>query len=142
MKQALAATDLFFGDDLAKLDTPALASALAGDATVPSMVVPLRREQAIGQPLERFLIASTIVESKSEWGSRPSSLGRVFGADEWFGGGAAQARKAIEAGMITLNGVKIKAKSHQRVIGEGDVLEGGLMVVRLGKSGNKAIRIE
>jgi tyrosyl-tRNA synthetase len=55
---------------------------------------------------------------------------------------AAQARKAIEAGMITLNGVKIKAKSHQRVIEEGDVLAGGLVVFRLGKLLHKAVRVQ
>lgn len=53
----------------------------------------------------------------------------------------AQARKAIEAGMITLNGVKIKAKNHQRVIEEADVLAGGLVVLRLGKLVNKAVRV-
>lgn len=72
LKQALAATDLFFGDDLAALDTPALAAALDGTATpgqpdIPAMIVDLTREQVIGQPLERFLIASTLVESKSEY---------------------------------------------------------------------------
>jgi hypothetical protein len=71
LKQALAATELFFGDDLAKLDTPALTAALdgtavPGQAAIPSMVVNLEREQVIGQSLERFLIASTLVESKSK----------------------------------------------------------------------------
>jgi len=43
--------------------------------------------------------------------------------------------------MITLNGVKIKAKNHQRVIEEADVLAGGLVVLRLGKLVNKAVRV-
>ncbi len=73
LKQALAATELFFGDNLAALDTPALAAALdgtaaPGQAAIPSMVVTLKREEIVGQPLERFLIASTLVESKSKPG--------------------------------------------------------------------------
>jgi len=71
LRQALAATDLFFGDSLAALDTAALAAALAGnsvpsEAPLPSMIIDLARDQVVSQPLERLLIASTLVESKSE----------------------------------------------------------------------------
>lgn len=54
----------------------------------------------------------------------------------------AQARKAIEAGTLQINGVKIKAKDHQRKIEEGDLLQGKLVVLKAGKSGNKAVLLE
>lgn len=144
LKQALAATELFFSDDLAKADTAALALALdaqadsADSGQLPSMVTRLALADILGSPLERFLIASTLVESKSQ-----SLLSRASSIPELtYLPATAQARKAIEAGMITLNGVKLKAKSHQRVIEEGDVLPGGLIVLRLGKLVNKAVLLQ
>lgn len=55
---------------------------------------------------------------------------------------AAQARKAIEAGTIQLNGVRIPPKSHQRTITETDLLDGRLVVVKAGKTAHKAVLLE
>lgn len=54
----------------------------------------------------------------------------------------AQARKAIEAGTIQVNGQKIPPKSHQRMITEADLLDKRLLVLKAGKSAHKAVLVE
>lgn len=44
--------------------------------------------------------------------------------------------------MITLNGSKIPAKAHQRVLQSTDLLPGGLVVLRLGKLVHKAVLVQ
>lgn len=54
----------------------------------------------------------------------------------------AQARKTIEAGNLQLNGVRIPAKQHQRLILEEDILAGGIVVLKQGKSTHKAVLLQ
>ena len=75
LRQALAATELFFSSDVKSLDTAALIEALdarstltatASEAEISSMLVKLPKEEILDQPLERALIASGLMASKSE----------------------------------------------------------------------------
>ena len=147
LNQALAATSVFYITDLAELVTPEVITALDGAASsstkyksaIPSMLTRLRREAVVGQHLEKAVLASGLVSSKSAsasfWcfhGCQADSLADPL----------AQARKAIEAGTIQVNGQKIPPKSHQRMVGEGDLLDGRLLVLKAGKSAHKAILVE
>lgn len=73
LNQALAATSVFYGTDLADLVTPEVITALDGAAssstkhktTIPSMLTRLPREAVVGQHLEKAVLASGLVSSKS-----------------------------------------------------------------------------
>ncbi|POY71097.1 putative Tyrosine--tRNA ligase [Rhodotorula taiwanensis] len=125
LNQALAATSVFYGTDLADLVTPEIVSALDGSPSssssspaVPSMLTRLPRADVLGQHLEKAVLASGLLASKT------------------------QARKAIEAGTVQVNGQKVSPKSHQRMISEADLLDGRLLVLKTGKSAHKAILLE
>ncbi|GAA5925640.1 hypothetical protein JCM1841_004794 [Sporobolomyces salmonicolor] len=125
LRQALAATQLFYSSDLSSIINADLIAALDGQAasasstsTIPSLLVPLPRADFVGQVVEKVALASGLFTSRT------------------------QARKAIEAGTLQLNGTKLPAKNHQRTIGEADLLEGGLLVLKAGKSVHKAILLE
>ncbi|GAA5958925.1 hypothetical protein JCM21900_005414 [Sporobolomyces salmonicolor] len=125
LRQALAATQLFYSSDLSSIINADLIAALDGQAasasstsTIPSLLVRLPRADFVGQVVEKVALASGLFTSRT------------------------QARKAIEAGTLQLNGTKLPAKNHQRTIGEADLLEGGLLVLKAGKSVHKAILLE
>ncbi|GAA5913037.1 tyrosine--tRNA ligase MSY1 [Sporobolomyces salmoneus] len=123
LQQALAATKLFYtpSSSLASLIDESFLLALDGSSstsTIPSILVRLPKSDILGDKLEKIAIESGLFGSKT------------------------QARKAIEAGTLQINGVKIKAKDHQRKIEEGDLLQGKLVVLKAGKSGNKAVLLE
>ncbi|GAA5948735.1 hypothetical protein JCM3765_004989 [Sporobolomyces pararoseus] len=123
LQQALAATKLFYtpADSLASLIDDEFIQALDGvssTSTIPSILVRLKREDIVGEKAEKIAIESGLFSSKT------------------------QARKAIEAGTLQINGTKIPAKNHQRKIEEGDLLNGKLVVLKSGKSGNKAVLFE
>ncbi|KAK4054358.1 tyrosyl-tRNA synthetase [Microbotryomycetes sp. JL221] len=124
LKQALAATELFYSNDMASLNIPSLVGALDGqldlsaEATVPSLLVKLDKSATVGQQLDKVLLASGLFASKT------------------------QARKAIEAGTIQINGVKVVAKHHTRIIKDEDLLQGCLIVLKQGKSLHKAVLLE
>ncbi|GAA5913350.1 hypothetical protein JCM5296_003141 [Sporobolomyces johnsonii] len=125
LRQALAATRLFYSTDLPSIINADLIAALDGQAasasstsTIPSLLVRLPRADFVGQAVEKVALASGLFASRT------------------------QARKAIEAGTLQLNGTKLPAKNHQRTIGEADLLEGGLLVLKAGKSVHKAILLE
>lgn len=73
LNQALAATSVFYGTDLADLVTPEVITALDGAASsstkhktaIPSMLTGLPREAVVGQHLEKAVLASGLVSSKS-----------------------------------------------------------------------------
>lgn len=80
LNQALAATSVFYGSDLASLITPEIIQALDGAATssastaaIPSLLVRLPKEDFVGQALEKLAIASGLMASKSEFHSRSES---------------------------------------------------------------------
>ncbi|GAA5974762.1 hypothetical protein JCM8115_006086, partial [Rhodotorula mucilaginosa] len=87
-------------------------------SAIPSMLTRLPREAVVGQHLEKAVLASGLVSSKT------------------------QARKAIEAGTIQVNGQKIPPKSHQRMVGAADLLDERFLVLKAGKSAHKAILVE
>ncbi|BGP63187.1 hypothetical protein NBRC10512v2_004524 [Rhodotorula toruloides] len=125
LNQALAATSVFYGSDLASLITPKLIQALDGaamssasTAAIFSLLARLPKEDFVGQALEKLAIASGLMASKT------------------------QARKAIEAGTIQLNGTRIPPKSHQRTISEADLLDRRLVVIKAGKTAHKAVLLE
>ncbi|GAA6017256.1 hypothetical protein JCM8202_005966 [Rhodotorula sphaerocarpa] len=125
LNQALAATSVFYGSDLADLITPEIITALDGlktsDASaspIPSMLTRVPRDLVVGKQLEKAVLASDLLSSKT------------------------QARKAIEAGTIQVNGQKIPPKSHQRMIIEADLLDKRLLVLKAGKSAHKAVLVE
>ncbi|KAM0789575.1 hypothetical protein ACM66B_000384 [Microbotryomycetes sp. NB124-2] len=126
LRQALAATELFYSSDLASLNAPSLVAALdakpdlSGDnaAQVPSLLVRLSRAEYVDQTFDKILVASGLFSSKT------------------------QARKAIEAGTIVINGQRVAAKHHQRTITDEDVLPGGLIVLKQGKTAHKAVLLE
>lgn len=80
LNQALAATSVFYGTDLADLVTPEIVSALDGSPSssssspaVPSMLTRLPRADVLGQHLEKAVLASGLLASKSESLDRPAS---------------------------------------------------------------------
>ncbi|CEQ41301.1 SPOSA6832_03000, partial [Sporobolomyces salmonicolor] len=145
LRQALAATQLFYSSDLSSIINADLIAALDGQAasasstsTIPSLLVRLPRADFVGQVVEKVALASGLFTSRSA--SRLSFYALRYVADFLYC--VAQARKAIEAGTLQLNGTKLPAKNHQRTIGEADLLEGGLLVLKAGKSVHKAILLE
>ncbi|GAA5824508.1 hypothetical protein JCM11251_000452 [Rhodosporidiobolus azoricus] len=126
LRQAHAATSTFYGSDLStRTDIPALISALDAAPsssnsaiTIPSLVTRLAKADHLGQSLEKVVLASGLLPSKTK------------------------ARQAIEAGTLQLNGRKVPPKSHQRMISEEDLLEGRLLVLKAGKSVHKAVLLE
>ncbi|GAA5879597.1 hypothetical protein JCM16303_003267 [Sporobolomyces ruberrimus] len=123
LEQALAATKLFYtpAASLAPVVDESLVKALDGSSstsTIPSILVRLRKEDILGEKAEKIAIESGLFTSKT------------------------QARKAIEGGTLQINGTKIQARNHQRTIEEGDLLNGNLIVLKAGKSGNKAVLLE
>ncbi|GAA5871324.1 hypothetical protein JCM3774_000910 [Rhodotorula dairenensis] len=126
LNQAMAATSIFYGTELADLVTPEVITALDGAASssskhktvIPTMLTRLPREAVVGQPIEKAVLASGLLSSKT------------------------QARKAIEAGTVQVNAQKIPPQSHQRMIGEADLLDGRLLVLKAGKNAHKAILVE
>lgn len=76
LNQALAATSVFYGNDLASLITPELIQALDGVAipsastpAIPSLLVRLPKADFAGQALEKLAVASDLVTSKSAFPS-------------------------------------------------------------------------
>ncbi|BGP49085.1 tyrosyl-tRNA synthetase [Rhodotorula kratochvilovae] len=122
LQQALAATSVFYAPDLATLITPELITALDGSSKalvpIPSLLTRLPREGYVGQQLEKIVLASGLLPSKTK------------------------ARQAIEAGTLQLNGERIPPKSHQRVLAAEDLLDGRLVVLKAGKQGHKAVLLE
>lgn len=74
LRQALAATELFYSSDLKELNTPSLIDALdarpdlstPGEAAIPSLLVRLPKADFVDQSLEKILTASGLFSSKSE----------------------------------------------------------------------------
>ncbi|GAA6005521.1 hypothetical protein JCM11491_003671 [Sporobolomyces phaffii] len=123
LQQALAATKLFYtpASSLASLADDEFIRALDGaseTSTIPSLLVRLNKEDIVGEKAEKIAIESGLFTSKT------------------------QARKAIEAGTLQINGTKVPAKNHQRKIETGDLLNGRLIVLKSGKSGNKAVLLK
>ncbi|GAA6063081.1 hypothetical protein JCM10212_003139 [Sporobolomyces blumeae] len=123
LRQALAATRLLFSpaSDLASLVTPDLIASLDGSSetpTVPSMLVRLDKGEYVGQVVEKIAIASGVFASKT------------------------QARKSIEAGTLQVNGTKLAPKSHQRKVDESDLLDGRIVVLKVGKTTSKIVLLE
>ncbi|GAA5830727.1 hypothetical protein JCM3766R1_003405 [Sporobolomyces carnicolor] len=123
LQQALAATKLFYtpADSLASVVDEALVRALDGassTSTIPSILVRLNKDDFLGDKAEKIAIASGLFSSKT------------------------QARKAIEGGTLQINGTKVAAKNHQRTIEDADLLSGKVVVLKSGKSGNKAVLLE
>lgn len=75
LRQALAATELFYSSDLNQLNTPSLIDALdarpdlstPGESAIPSLLVRLSKADFLDQSLEKILTASGLVGSKSEF---------------------------------------------------------------------------
>lgn len=75
LRQALAATELFYSSDLTELNIPSLIDALdarpdlstPGESEIPSLLVRLSKAAFVGQSLEKILTASGLVSSKSEF---------------------------------------------------------------------------
>ncbi|GAA5831221.1 hypothetical protein JCM5353_007386 [Sporobolomyces roseus] len=123
LQQALAATKLFYTPSatLSSVVDESLISALEAaseNSTIPGVLVRLRKEDSIGEKAEKIAIESGLFSSKT------------------------QARKAIEAGTLQINGEKVAAKNHQRKIGHEDLLDGRLIVLKSGKLGNKVVLLE
>ncbi|GAA6021798.1 hypothetical protein JCM10207_002064 [Rhodosporidiobolus poonsookiae] len=128
LQQALAATTVFYTSDLpSRSDLPSLISALDAQSSapspsnivsIPSLLTRLPKSEFVGQSLEKVVLASGLLASKT------------------------QARKAIEAGTLRLNNQRLPPKSHQRMIGEADLLDGRLLVLQAGKSVHKAVLLE
>ncbi|GAA6034572.1 hypothetical protein JCM8097_005403 [Rhodosporidiobolus ruineniae] len=131
IRQALAATSVFYSSDLSTdTDLPALISALDASSSsstasatdnavpIPSLLTRLAKADFVGQQLEKVAIASGLFASKT------------------------QARKAIEAGTITLNGKRLPPKSHQRMVTAEDLLDGRLVVLKSGKTEHRAVLLE
>ncbi|GAA5852968.1 hypothetical protein JCM8547_004751 [Rhodosporidiobolus lusitaniae] len=128
LRQALAATDVFYSADLASrgdlsslitaLDASPSSSTSSTAVPIPSLITRLPKQDHLNQSLEKIVLASGLLASKT------------------------QARKAIESGTIQLNGQRIPPKSHQRMIGEGDLLDGKLLVLKAGKSVHRAVVME
>lgn len=53
-----------------------------------------------------------------------------------------QTRKAIEAGTISLNGIKLPSRSHGKILKESDVLGLGVVVLKFGKFVHKVVVLE
>lgn len=74
LRQALAATELFYSSDLKELNTPSLVDALdarpdlstPAESALPSLLVRLPKADYIGQPLEKIVLGSGSMSSKSE----------------------------------------------------------------------------
>ncbi|GAA5989968.1 hypothetical protein JCM11641_002931 [Rhodosporidiobolus odoratus] len=125
LRQALVATDVFYSTSLSsRSDLPALITALdaasvsPAASTIPSLLVRLSKAEYLGQSLERLVLASGLLFSKT------------------------QARKAIEAGTLQLNGQRVPPKSHQRMIAEEDLLKGELLVLKASKTAHRAVLLE
>ncbi|KAM0749492.1 hypothetical protein T439DRAFT_50916 [Meredithblackwellia eburnea MCA 4105] len=130
LSQALSSTTLFFSNttELAALDLEKVVHDLGGNLEegVPSVLTRLRKEDWLGGKVEKLLVESGVVGSKT------------------------QARKSLESGTISLNGVKLPSgpKSFQRTLNSDDILpiqdkaEKGLLVIKMGKSGGKAVLLE
>ncbi|GAA5929193.1 tyrosine--tRNA ligase MSY1 [Sporobolomyces koalae] len=119
LEQALAATRLFYtpATSLQSVVDDKLIRALDATehATIPSIFVRLDKSEFLGSNVEKIAIESGLFASKT------------------------QARKSIEAGTLQINGTKVAAKHHQRKLEESDVLPGGLVVLKAGKLGHKAV---
>ncbi|KAL8292023.1 hypothetical protein RQP46_001489 [Phenoliferia psychrophenolica] len=118
LRQALAATEVYYGSDLSKLDLPSTIQSLQGSSHIPSALVRLARADYLDEPIDKLLTGSGLFASKT------------------------QARKAIEAGTVQINGERLAARSFQRTLTANDVLDGGLVVLRSGKSTHKAVLLE
>ncbi|KAK4703983.1 tyrosyl-tRNA synthetase, partial [Phenoliferia sp. Uapishka_3] len=118
LRQALAATEVYYGSDLSKLDLASTITSLDAGAFIPSALVRLSKADFINDPIDKLLTSSGLFASKT------------------------QARKAIEQGTIQINGVRLAARSFQRALAEEDVLQGGLVVLRSGKSTHKAVLLQ
>ncbi|KAK4054143.1 tyrosyl-tRNA synthetase [Microbotryomycetes sp. JL201] len=126
LRQALAATELFYSNDVTSLNTASLVAALDArpdlssetSSRVPSLLVRLARDDFVNQTFDKLLVSSGLFSSKT------------------------QARKAIEAGTIVVNGERVPAKHHQRTITDKDILPGGLIVLKQGKTLHKAVVLE
>ncbi|KDE07678.1 hypothetical protein MVLG_02138 [Microbotryum lychnidis-dioicae p1A1 Lamole] len=127
LRQAIAATSLFYGSDPATLDLAPIIEALEAKSTsnstqpeaqLPSMILNLPKEEFLGQALEKIVIASGLATSKT------------------------QARRAIDQGLISINGTKVAPKKHQRSIEVDDLLLDRVVLLKMGKQGNKVVVLE
>ncbi|GAA6051084.1 hypothetical protein JCM3770_004704 [Rhodotorula araucariae] len=122
LQQALAATSVFYAPDLASLVTTELIAALDGSSAalvpIPSLLTRLPRASFVGQQLEKIVLASGLLPSRTK------------------------ARQAIETGVLHLNGERVPPKSHQRVLCAEDLLDGRLVVLKAGKQGHRAVLLE
>ncbi|KAI5481225.1 tyrosyl-trna synthetase [Pseudohyphozyma bogoriensis] len=119
LDQALAYTSICYSDKpLPSLDLPSIVTALDANGEVPSVLTRLSKGDVVGASLEKLLLASGVFGSKT------------------------QARRAIESGGIHVNGSKLPPKSHQWVLKDEDVLEGGLVVIKSGKTGHRVLLLE
>ncbi|GAA5905407.1 hypothetical protein JCM8208_004270 [Rhodotorula glutinis] len=127
LRQALAATDVFYGASLSSSSssssvTADVISALDGSSTalvpIPSLLTRLPRAAYVGQQLEKVVLASGLLPSKTK------------------------ARQAVESGTLQVNGVRVPTKTANVVLREDDLLDGRLVVLKAGKQGHKAVLLE
>lgn len=143
LRQALAATKLFYSSDLSAIDVSEVIKDLDGRSSsvsetgsleFTSLIKRLSREEVIDKPISEVLRLSGLVATKS----KSSLITRVV-TDLLMR--IAQARAAVEHGNVHLNGVRIPPKSHQRLLESADLRE-NLLILRLGKNTNLAIVLE
>ncbi|SGY13398.1 BQ5605_C010g05852 [Microbotryum silenes-dioicae] len=153
LRQAIAATSLFYGSDPATLDLAPIIEALEAKSTsnstqpeaqLPSMILNLPKEEFLGQALEKIVIASGLATSKSTATARfRLAVGPCHSqTDLIIYGCTAQARRAIDQGLISINGTKVAPKKHQRSIEVDDLLLDRVVLLKMGKQGNKVVVLE
>ncbi|TNY18594.1 tyrosine-tRNA ligase [Rhodotorula diobovata] len=134
LRQALAATRVFYNAKqlTPEVVTPEVIAALDGTGTgagaatdgaaplvpLPSLLTRLPREGHVGQQLEKVVLASGLLPSKTK------------------------ARQAIKSGTLQVNGVKVPSKSANLVLSDEDLLGGRLVVLKAGKQGHKAVLLD
>lgn len=74
LRQALAATDVYYGSDLTTLDLASTIKSLEAGSDVPSALIRLSRAEFIDQPIDKLLISSGLLASKSPPASPRESL--------------------------------------------------------------------
>ncbi|GAA5852213.1 hypothetical protein JCM9279_006934 [Rhodotorula babjevae] len=123
LRQALAATDVFYSASLSSSSVTAdVIAALDGSqealVPIPSLLTRLPRAAYVGQQLEKVVLASGLLPSKTK------------------------ARQAVESGGLQVNGVRVPTKTANVVLRDEDLLDGRLVVLKAGKQGHKAVLLE
>ncbi|SCV69942.1 BQ2448_1336 [Microbotryum intermedium] len=153
LRQALAATSLFYGSDPKTLDLAPILEALEAkptpnsirpEAELPSMVLILPKDEFLGHALEKIVIASGLATSKSRFGARFRRQRELLSLKLMppLGLCTAQARRAIDQGLISINGTKVAPKKNQRSIEADDLLLDRVVLLKMGKQGNKVVVLE